>query len=212
VPDKRIHVTGNTVVDALRIAVSRERGADSPWPAKYAMLGDRPLVLVTGHRRENFGPGLASLCQAIRELAARFGDAHFLYPVHLNPQVQQTVRAALAGLANVHLTEPAPYGEFVWLMDRSALILSDSGGIQEEAPTLGKRVLVARDTTERPEALETGLVELVGTCADTIVERATALLQTRGNARESVMPANPFGDGQAARRIAQLIADRAWTA
>jgi UDP-N-acetylglucosamine 2-epimerase (non-hydrolysing) len=207
----RIHVTGNTVVDALLYTVERERGNAAHWRAKYARLGDAPLVLITGHRRENFGGGLERLCQAVRELAERFPAVRFLYPVHLNPNVQAPVRSALSGLPNVHLAAPAPYPEFVWLMDRATLILTDSGGIQEEAPSLGKHVLVMRDTTERPEALASGLVELVGTDTQLIVERAGRLLsQPLGTARRET--ANPYGDGHAAQRICRLIEERAWTA
>ncbi len=206
----RIHVTGNTVVDALLWTLERERRNGQQWQAKYAHLGDAPLVLVTGHRRENFGEGLGRLCEALVQLAARFPDTHFLYPVHLNPNVQGPVHEALSGLVNVHLAPPAPYPEFVWLMDRCALILTDSGGIQEEAPSLGRPVLVMRDTTERPEALETGIVELVGTRVEVIVARVTQLLRDPG--KQSPAVANPYGDGQAAQRIARLIAERAWTA
>ncbi len=207
----RIHVTGNTVVDALLATVARERQNSARWRAKHAALGDAPLVLITGHRRENFGGGLARLCQAIGQLAAQFPRAQFIYPVHLNPSVQGTVRGALSGLPNVHLTPPAPYPEFVWLMDRAMLILTDSGGIQEEAPSLGTPVLVMRDSTERPEALASGLVELVGTRVEVIVERAGRLLSAPPD-RERPAAANPYGDGQAAGRIVRLIAERAWTA
>jgi UDP-N-acetylglucosamine 2-epimerase (non-hydrolysing) len=206
----RIHVTGNTVVDALLYTVDRERSRSAHWQAKYAPLGDGPLVLITGHRRENFGGGLERLCQAVRELARRFAAVQFLYPVHLNPNVQAPVRAALAGLPNVHLTPPAPYPEFVWLMDRASLILTDSGGIQEEAPSLGKHVLVLRDTTERPEALASGLVELVGTDAERIVERASRLLSRPDDAAQR-SAANPYGDGHAAEHICRLIEERAWS-
>jgi UDP-N-acetylglucosamine 2-epimerase (non-hydrolysing) len=207
----RIHVTGNTVVDALISTLARERRNDARWRQKYAELGDARLVLITGHRRENFGGGLERLCQALLQLSAQFPDVQFLYPVHLNPNVQAPVRAALSGRTNVHLAPPAPYPEFVWLMDRAALILTDSGGIQEEAPSLGKPVLVMRDSTERPEALASGLVELVGTCAERIVERVGQLLAEPPD-RALRSTANPYGDGHAAERIVQLIAERAWTA
>ncbi|MEX2113969.1 MAG: UDP-N-acetylglucosamine 2-epimerase (non-hydrolyzing) [Pirellulales bacterium] len=206
-----IHVTGNTVVDALLSTVARERQNAARWQAKYAALGDARLVLITGHRRENFGGGLAWLCQAIGQLAAQFPNVQFIYPVHLNPNVLGPVRAALSGLPNVQLAPPAPYPEFVWLMDRATLILTDSGGIQEEAPSLGKPVLVMRDSTERPEALAGGLVELVGTRVELIVERASRLLSGLPQ-RERPPAANPYGDGHAAGRIVRLIAERAWTA
>jgi UDP-N-acetylglucosamine 2-epimerase (non-hydrolysing) len=212
VAPRHVHVTGNTVIDALLWTAERERGDPAQWISKYAYLADRRLVLITGHRRENFGPGLAHLCEAIAQLAAEFGDVQFVYPVHLNPQVLEPVRRALSGLSNVHLTAPAPYPEFVWLMDRSTLILTDSGGIQEEAPSLGKPVLVLRESTERPEALESGAVELVGTDPARIVDRARCLLGDPVECARRRVAENPFGDGHAAERIAQLIVDRAWTA
>ena len=208
----RIHVTGNTVVDALLWTVERERRNAGVWRTKFAFLSDAPLVLITGHRRENFGPGLANLCTAISRLAGRFPNVQFVYPVQLNPLVHDPVHRALSGQANVHLLPPAPYPEFVWLMDRSTLILTDSGGIQEEAPSLGKPVLVMRQSTERPEALESGAVELVGTDADVIVERVTMLLEEPAQRQRQQVAVNPFGDGQAARRIVELIMRRAWTA
>jgi UDP-N-acetylglucosamine 2-epimerase len=208
----RVHVTGNTVIDALLWTAERERRNPAQWIGKYAFLGDSRLVLITGHRRENFGTGLAHLCDAIAKLAARFGDVQFVYPVHLNPQVHEPVRKALSGLSNVHLTAPAPYPEFVWLMDRATLILTDSGGIQEEAPSLGKPVLVLRDSTERPEAVQSGAVELVGTDVDRIVERTSSLLGDPAECQRRRVAVNPFGDGQAAGKIAQLIVERAWTA
>jgi len=208
----RIHVTGNTVVDALVWTVARERQAAATWQARHAYLGERPLVLITGHRRENFGPGLANLCAALARLAARFPDVQFVYPVHLNPQVQGPVHQALAGLTNLRLTDPAPYPEFVWLMDRATLILTDSGGIQEEAPTLGKPVLVLRETTERPEALASGAIELVGTDVERIVQRVATLLEDPAERQRRRSAVNPYGDGHAAGRILDLIAARAWLA
>ena len=164
-------MTGNTVIDALLWTVARERGHGRPWREKYAALGDRRMVLITGHRRENFGDGMEQICTAILILARRFPDVEFLYPVHLNPNVREPVGRLLSGQPNIHLCEPAPYPEFVWLMDRSTLILTDSGGVQEEAPSLRKPVLVMRETTERPEAVEAGAVELVGTDVFRIVDR-----------------------------------------
>jgi UDP-N-acetylglucosamine 2-epimerase (non-hydrolysing) len=210
VSPERIHVTGNTVVDALVWTVARERQGSATWQARHAYLGQQPLVLITGHRRENFGPGLANLCTALARLAARFPGVQFVYPVHLNPQVQGPVRQALAGLTNVRLIDPAPYPEFVWLMDRATLILTDSGGIQEEAPTLGKPVLVLRDTTERPEALACGAIELVGTDLQRIVDRVAALLDDPAERERRRAAVNPYGDGRAAGRILDLIAARAW--
>ncbi|MEX2121731.1 MAG: UDP-N-acetylglucosamine 2-epimerase (non-hydrolyzing) [Pirellulales bacterium] len=205
-----IHVTGNTVIDALLSTRQRERANAAHWQRQFAMLGDRRLVLVTGHRRENLGAGLERVCQAIATLATRFPDVVFLYPVHLNPRVQSAVRPLLAGLANVQLVEPVGYPAFVWLMDRSHLILTDSGGIQEEAPSLGKPVLVTRDTTERPEAVEAGAVELVGTDVERIVSRTTLLLTDREAYAQRRIDVNPYGDGQAARRIVELMLGQGW--
>ena len=151
--------------------------------------------------------GLARLCEALAQLAASLPHVHFVYPVHLNPNVAGPVHAALAGLSNVHLTPPAPYPEFVWLMDRSTVILTDSGGIQEEAPSLGKPVLVMRESTERPEALASGAVELVGTNVRTIVDRVTSLLGDPVERERRRIAVNPYGDGQAARRIVDLLVD-----
>jgi UDP-N-acetylglucosamine 2-epimerase (non-hydrolysing) len=205
-----VHITGNTVIDALMWTVQRERQRSDHWRARYAMLGDRRLVLITGHRRESFGGGFESICRAIRELARRFDDTEFLYPVHLNPRVQEPVFRLLSGTNNIHLVAPAPYPEFVWLMDRATLILTDSGGVQEEAPSLRKPVLVMRDTTERPEAVEAGGVRLVGTDGERIVAAATELLtDTMAYARHQ-LDRNPYGDGRAAARIFELLAGRAW--
>lgn len=207
VPSSQIHVTGNTVIDALLWTRARERRNDSNWSSKHAYLADRPLVLITGHRRENFGEGLNQLCMALAHLAARYPQVAFVYPVHMNPQVAGPVQAALQGMANVHLIPPAAYPEFVWLMDRARVIVTDSGGVQEEAPTLGKPVIVMRKTTERPEAMETGLVELVGTDSTRIVARTAARLDHPYVADNGV---RPFGDGTAGRQIVDLIAARAW--
>ena len=205
-----IHVTGNTVIDALLWTVGRERGHGSPWPAKYAFLGQRPMVLVTGHRRENFGDGMEQMCNGILILARRFPDVEFLYPVHLNPNVREPVGRILAGQPNVRLCEPAPYPEFVWLMDRSTLILTDSGGVQEEAPSLRKPVLVMRETTERPEAMEAGAVELVGTDVFRIVDRVSVLLSDKGAYSLHQIDRNPYGDGLAAGRIVDLMLAQGW--
>ena len=210
VPTTQIHMTGNTVVDALLWTLDRERQHAATWEAKYQMLGRRPLVLITGHRRENFGEGFEQICAAIAAAAARSADAVFIYPVHLNPQVREPVGRLLGHLANVHLTAPADYPEFVWLMDRARLILTDSGGVQEEAPSLGKPVLIMRTATERPEAVECGAAELVGTDREKIVRRVAEILASPPPA--AAAPArNPFGDGHAAERIRDLIATRRWT-
>jgi UDP-N-acetylglucosamine 2-epimerase (non-hydrolysing) len=202
-----IHMTGNTVVDALQWTLARERARSSHWAEKFTFLGNQRLVLITGHRRENFGAGLANLCQAISRLAKVFPEVAFVYPVHLNPQVQAAVHSQLAGHDNVRLMPPLLYPEFVWLMDRSTVIVTDSGGIQEEAPTLGKPVLVTRALTERPEALGDA-IELVGADVERIVTRVSEHLKTP--APTLAAGTNPYGDGHAAARIAELIASRAW--
>lgn len=205
-----VSVTGNTVIDALlwvrdrlaRLSVERELYASA---ASVVLDETGPVVLVTGHRRESFGQGFDNICAALRELAQAHPDAHFIYPVHLNPNVQGPVRAVLSGLDNVHLLAPLSYAPFVRLMDRSTFILTDSGGIQEEAPSLGKPVLVMRNTTERPEGVAAGTVKLVGTDKDRIVEEVTRLL-VDPDARAAMHRAhNPYGDGKAADRIVKTL-------
>lgn len=208
-PDS-VHVTGNPVIDSLLWTVRRERTAGAPWQKKYGQFGKRQTVLITGHRRESFGEGFRDICRAIAELAHRFPEVEFVYPVHLNPQVQEPVYSILADQPNIHLVAPVPYPEFVWLMDRSTLILSDSGGVQEEAPSLKKPVLVMRDTTERPEALEAGAVELVGTSTDRIVDRGSVLLSDPEEYARHQIEENPYGDGRAAPRIVDLMLRQGW--
>lgn len=206
---RRVHVTGNTVVDALLWTLHRERGRQAYWSERYAFLGRRPLVLITGHRRENFGPGLERICSAICRLATAYPEVAYLYPVHLNPRVRQTVETLLSQQANVYLVPPVPYPEFVWLMKRASVILTDSGGVQEEAPSLGKPVVVMRESTERPEGVAYGTARLVGTCVEQIVEAVSNLLDA-GPATAAGIAGNPYGDGQAARRIVDLMIRRAW--
>jgi UDP-N-acetylglucosamine 2-epimerase (non-hydrolysing) len=203
-----IAVTGNTVVDALLATIERERRRTGRWAAKYARLGDRPVVLVTGHRRENFGRRFQNICRAISRLADRFPGVEFVYPVHLNPNVGRPARAALQELRNVHLTPPVPYPEFVWLMDRCRLILSDSGGVQEEAPSLGKPVVLMRDATERMEAVEAGAAVLTGAETAPIVRCVSRLLTDESAYRTMQIDSNPFGDGRAGPRIVDLITRR----
>lgn len=205
VPADRVHVTGNTVIDALLHTVARERAAAGPWREKYPWLADRRMVLITGHRRENFGDGFQNICRAIAELAGRYPDVAFVYPVHLNPNVQQPVHDILGRRDNVYLIPPAAYPEFVWLMDQSTLILTDSGGVQEEAPSLRKPILVMRDTTERPEAMRAGAVELVGTSYEKITTSVSRLLDDPAEYRRRQIDINPYGDGQAAGRIVELM-------
>jgi len=207
-PERDIYVTGNTVVDALHDVASR------PYDWHAGPLASIPqarrLVLITAHRRESFGAPFRELCLAIKELASQFAqdDVHFVYPVHLNPHVRQPVHEILAGLPNVSLVEPLDYLSLVQLMKRSALVLTDSGGIQEEAPGLQVPVLVMRDTTERPEGLSTGLVTLVGTDRTRIVTSAAAILRSPADGRPR-LAANPYGDGKASARIAAILLDRA---
>ena len=206
---ERITVTGNTVIDALFLAldrVKRNRPAIPGLPADMlAAWEDRPVVLITGHRRENHGPGFDAICRAIAELARRFPQTQFVYPVHLNPNVREPVQRILgtATARNVHLIEPLPYLPFIALLDRSTLVLTDSGGIQEEAPSLGKPVLVMRDTTERPEAVEAGTVKLVGTDYDALVRETSRLLTDRAAYDAMARAHNPYGDGKATGRILQ---------
>ncbi|MBI3764703.1 MAG: UDP-N-acetylglucosamine 2-epimerase (non-hydrolyzing) [Chloroflexi bacterium] len=202
VPAERIHVTGNTVIDALRTIVAR---APEHANGRRALVppGKR-LVLVTAHRRENFGEPLANICAALREIAAR-PDVYLIYPVHPNPNVRGPVYAALDGLPNVSLLPPLDYLEFASLMSRAHLILTDSGGIQEEAPGLGVPVLVMRAVTERPEAVEAGTARLVGTASRTIVAEASRLLDDPAAHAAMARAVNPFGDGRAAERIVSIL-------
>ncbi|MGB0330364.1 MAG: non-hydrolyzing UDP-N-acetylglucosamine 2-epimerase [Planctomycetota bacterium] len=203
----RIAVTGNTVIDALLTMLERARkGGEEEFSERFEGIDlDRRLVLVTGHRRENFGGGFERICEALAELS-RTPDLEIVYPVHLNPKVQEPVHRILGSLPNVHLIAPQEYLPFLFLMDRAHLIITDSGGIQEEAPSLGKPVLVMRDTTERPEAVEAGTVRLVGTDARVIVDAARALLEDEDEYRSMSFAHNPYGDGAASRRIAETLA------
>ncbi|MDR1125620.1 MAG: UDP-N-acetylglucosamine 2-epimerase (non-hydrolyzing) [Deltaproteobacteria bacterium] len=198
-----ILVTGNTVVDALlytREAITRQVPV-LPERLEEALAARRPLVLVTGHRRENFGGGLRSICEALSEIAQKRPDAAVVYPVHLNPQVKEPVHRLLGGMANVYLEEPLPYRSFVRLMAASTLILTDSGGIQEEAPTFGKPVLIMRDSTERPEGVLAGVNMLVGACRESIVDHTLRILEKGPAEKTAELPQNPYGDGKAAGRI-----------
>ncbi|MCB9951270.1 MAG: UDP-N-acetylglucosamine 2-epimerase (non-hydrolyzing) [Planctomycetaceae bacterium] len=212
VPESQIHVTGNTVIDSLLWTSARERENASVWNEKYEFLGDARLVLITGHRRENFGAGFRSVLNGLADLAQRFPETQFLYPVHLNPNVQKPVHEMLEGIPNIRLTAPASYPEFIWLMDRSTLIITDSGGVQEEAPSLGKPVLVTREVTERPEAVETGAVELIGTSYERLMSQATLLLTDERAYAARQITQNPYGDGHAAERTVRLIAEQHWGA
>ena len=205
VPYDKIFITGNTVIDALFIALDKIKHAPPPIPglSQYLLRQDskEQLILITGHRRENFGDGFKNICQSISQLAARFPQIAFVYPVHLNPNVQKPVNGLLAGYPNIHLISPLDYLPFVALMNRATLILTDSGGVQEEAPSLGKPVLVMRDTTERPEAVEMGTVKLVGANVKAIVEETATLLTDEKAYAAMANALNPYGDGKASNRI-----------
>lgn len=203
VADTAICVTGNTVVDALQwMCRHLEELGWRPSAGPLAQLPEgTPLVLITGHRRENFGEGFGQICRALAELARRYPQVQFFYPVHLNPQVQEPVHRLLDGISNLKLLPPQDYRHFVWLMQRASLILTDSGGVQEEAPSLHKPVLLMRATTERPEAVAAGCVRLVGTDAARIVAEVSRLLDDPAAAQAMRSANNPYGDGQACRRI-----------
>jgi len=225
VPPSKIWVTGNTVIDALKLCLSRV-GTQSasaqrlPWADhkdrdvtlaaqdqawQERLLSERPLVLITAHRRENFGEPLRAICQAVVQLADRYKEHDFVYPVHPNPQVREVVMTMLNGRANIYLMPPADYPLFCRLMEKSRLILSDSGGVQEEAPALGKPVLVLRDETERPEAVTLGCNRLVGTNTQRIVDEVTRLLSDPKQYEAMASAGSPYGDGQAAQRIEAVL-------
>ncbi|CAM3611734.1 non-hydrolyzing UDP-N-acetylglucosamine 2-epimerase [Halomonas lysinitropha] len=208
----RVHVTGNTVIDAL-LEVTAKLKDNAPLAAEQAarfpmLEHDKRLILVTGHRRESFGDGFERICQALAETAQAHPDTQILYPVHLNPNVREPVNRLLGSNANIHLIEPQDYLPFVYLMNRAHIILTDSGGIQEEAPSLGKPVLVMRDTTERPEAVDAGTVKLVGTDVSTITGELTRLLTDPAAYNAMSYAHNPYGDGKACQRIRDALASR----
>ena len=216
VDPQTIHVTGNTVIDALFMVLKKAQQhppfiSGLPPALQPGKPDGNRVVLITGHRRENFGAGFEQFCRAIARLAERFPDTHFVYPMHMNPQVREPVLRVLGGsvdkprASNVHLIEPLDYLPFVALMNRAHLVITDSGGVQEEAPSLGKPVLVTRDTTERPEAVEAGTVLLVGTDANRIVSAASELLTDPAAYRAMSTAHNPYGDGQAAGRVISIL-------
>ncbi|MDA8712182.1 UDP-N-acetylglucosamine 2-epimerase (non-hydrolyzing) [Alphaproteobacteria bacterium] len=214
---EQICVTGNTVVDALFMA----RDQITADPAREARLSDiiaetgfaydaaRRIILVTAHRRENFGDGFQNICGALSDLASTYPDCDIVYPVHLNPNVQKPVHDLLGQKQNIHLIAPLDYEPFIWLMDKAHIVLTDSGGIQEEAPSLGKPVLVMRDTTERPEALAAGTVKLVGTDRDMIMRETARLLDDGAHYEEMARAHNPYGDGEACARIISFLTEHA---
>ncbi|VYU53901.1 UDP-N-acetylglucosamine 2-epimerase (non-hydrolyzing) [Metakosakonia massiliensis] len=209
VAEKNIFVTGNTVIDALfwvRDRVLNDVSLGEALAARYPFLdSNKKLILVTGHRRESFGQGFEHICHALAEIAGQHDDVQIVYPVHLNPNVSEPVNRILGNVDNVTLIEPQDYLPFLWLMDRAWLILTDSGGIQEEAPSLGKPVLVMRDTTERPEAIEAGTVRLVGTDRQRIVAEVSRLLNDVNAWQDMSRAHNPYGDGQACGRILHAL-------
>ncbi|MBD5607577.1 MAG: UDP-N-acetylglucosamine 2-epimerase (non-hydrolyzing) [Desulfovibrio sp.] len=208
IPRERIHVTGNTVIDALREVKKKIRNDDkirNEMEARFSFLDPaKKLILVTGHRRENFGDGFENICEAIAELSER-ADAQIVYPAHLNPHVQEPVNRVLKNRKNIFLMEPLSYLPFVYLMDRSYIILTDSGGVQEEAPALGKPVLVMRESTERPEAVAAGTSRLVGADKKRIVAEANRLLDDPTERESMAKAANPYGEGDAAAKIANIL-------
>lgn len=204
--ESSILVTGNTVVDALLWTASRVENAGLPEIRELGKLTEtkKKIILVTGHRRENFGPGFGNICKALKEIA-QTGEVKIIYPVHLNPTVQSMVHDRLSGIPDIHLIDPLSYPAFVWLMKRSYLILSDSGGIQEEAPSLGKPVLLMRDATERAEAIDAGTALLVGTDPQKIVESCKQLIHDPALYQRMSGTVNPFGDGKASEKIVQFM-------
>lgn len=220
VKEEKITVTGNTVIDALYMVVDKIKNNKELDKELETVLKDagydvnrladgKKLVLITGHRRENFGDGFISMCKAIKALTEKYPDVDFVYPMHLNPNVRKPIHEVfgenLEGLGNMFFIEPLEYLSFVYLMEKSTIVLTDSGGIQEEAPGLGKPVLVMRDTTERPEALEAGTVKLVGTDYDKIVNEVSALLDNPSHYEKMSKAVNPYGDGKACSRITSVI-------
>ena len=209
VPSERVHVTGNTVIDALQWTIKRNH--ESP-PAETEQIvawmdehvGENPMVLITGHRRESFGEGFQNICESIEQLARLYLDVQWVYPVHLNPNVQGPVHAMLGDCENVHLLEPQAYPAFVALMERCRFALTDSGGVQEEAPSLGKPVLIMRSTTERPEGVEAGASKLIGTDSESIVSHCAELLDASVCRCTCI---SPYGDGRASERILDVLAE-----
>ncbi|MGJ0302801.1 UDP-N-acetylglucosamine 2-epimerase (non-hydrolyzing) [Aliarcobacter cryaerophilus] len=207
-----ILVTGNTVIDALFLALDKIEQNDelkskivNSINSQYKIQNNKKIILVTGHRRENFGEGFINICEALKIIALNNPDIDIVYPVHLNPNVQKPVKEILSDTSNVYLINPLQYEEFIFLMNKSYFIITDSGGVQEEAPSLGKPVLVMRDTTERPEALEAGTVKLVGTSKETIIKEAQKLLDDENEYNTMSKSHNPYGDGKACERIVEFI-------
>lgn len=209
---QNVVVTGNTVIDALLTAKSilgQQPERHKSIEENFRFLSNsQPMALITGHRRENFGQGFEQICTAIAQLADIFPEVQFVYPVHLNPNVQEPVLRLLSSHENVHLIEPQDYLPFVFLMNRATLILTDSGGIQEEAPALGRPVLVMRNTTERPEAISAGTARLIGTDSSRIISAVSELLTDRKTYTHMSQAANPYGDGHACERIVNFLSNQ----
>jgi UDP-N-acetylglucosamine 2-epimerase (non-hydrolysing) len=207
---KTILVTGNTVIDALMQSVAKINTINNSEieNLKNELNFSKRIILVTGHRRENHGKGFINICNALKQIANKFNDVQIIYPVHLNPNVQKPVYEILGSEQNIKLIAPLAYPAFVWLMNKSTLIITDSGGVQEEAPSLGKPVLVMRETTERPEAVETGTVILVGTNKQKIVDEVTSLLSNADRYAKMSKLHNPYGDGKASKRIVKFIEEQ----
>ena len=208
-----ITVTGNTVIDALFLALDKiksnkqlERDITHHLATlDYTLQDDKKMILVTGHRRENHGQGFINICTALKELALNNPDIDIVYPVHLNPNVQKPVKTLLSNVSNIYLIEPLQYEQFIYMMDKSYFIITDSGGVQEEAPSLGKPVLVMRETTERPEALDAGTVKLVGTDTALIIKEAQELIENKESYDQMSKAHNPYGDGHACEKIIKFI-------
>jgi UDP-N-acetylglucosamine 2-epimerase (non-hydrolysing) len=206
IKESQILVTGNTVIDALLDSVKKVDEKPTAFIKQMnEFLGDAPMILVTGHRRENHGQGFENICEALKQIALAKPNHLIVYPVHLNPKVQEPVHRILTDVSNIKLIEPLAYQDFIWMMSRSTLIITDSGGVQEEAPSLGKPVLVMRDTTERPEAINAGTVILVGTDTDLIVSETLDLIDNKERFNRMSELHNPYGDGKACERIVKTI-------
>jgi UDP-N-acetylglucosamine 2-epimerase (non-hydrolysing) len=219
VNEKNITVTGNTVIDALFLALEKIKNnaqlkQDIVSSIQNAInnsnftIENSKFILVTGHRRENHGQGFINICSALKEIALKNKDLYIIYPVHLNPNVQKPVKELLSNVENIHLIEPLLYEQFIYMMEKSYFIITDSGGVQEEAPSLGKPVLVMRDTTERPEALEAGTVKLVGTNSDLIIKEAQELISNKEAYEKMAMSHNPYGNGTACKQIVNYFRQR----
>ena len=209
VSEDSIFITGNTVIDALYNVIEKikqESALSNELENHFDFLpANNRIVLITGHRRENFGEGFENICQALSQLSVNYPDVEFVYPVHLNPNVREPVNRLLNNMKNIHLIEPLDYLPFIHLMNKSYIILTDSGGVQEEAPSLGKPVLVMRDTTERPEAVEADTVKLVGTDKNMIIKSLSVLLDDQDEYNKMSLAHNPYGDGKASERIVSVL-------